>query len=426
MTIDTQALPCNIEAEQSLLGALLIQNDLLYSLPAALSPSTFFEPVHERIFTAIREVIARGGKADPVILKPRFDSDPSLADIGGGGYLGKLAVKSVVVTNAVGLAEAICDLATRRRIIAACHEAIGLARDLTDDSLAGDVASALASRLDADASEAGRYRIRTEREVTEELYERIKSQRFAQRFGTGFPKLDTAMDGGLYAGKLYGIVGRKKHGKTMLASSISTNLQKSECRHVFLALEMGSTEIHQRAVAGELDCFESVFRSGYGESERFLDRLAEYVRNTQSYRMYLDAPGLSFSELRHLLPALIRRHKLTGFVLDCWQLVGGKAKNMSTAEHLDAVAQWLAECCKKYSVWGLVTAQENQDENTRGGEGLRMAVDQLYRIGKSDVGSAYIWLDMMETRYTGWQGVGQEGQPALQLSPKFTHFEQMT
>ena len=97
--------------------------------------------------------------------------------------------------------------------------------------------------------------------------------------------------------------------------------------------------------------------------------------------MYLDAPGLSFADLRHLFPAMIRRYKLTGFVLDCWQLVGGKGKGMSTSEHLDAVAQWLAECCKRYRVWGLVTAQENQDDNTRGGEGIRLAVDQLYRLG---------------------------------------------
>ena len=103
--------------------------------------------------------------------------------------MGKLAVKAAAGTNVVILAESICDLATRRRIIAACHEAIGRARDLTDDSLAGDIAAGLTSRLDADGSEAGRYRIRTEREVTEELYERIKSQQFAQRFGTGFPKL---------------------------------------------------------------------------------------------------------------------------------------------------------------------------------------------------------------------------------------------
>ena len=68
-------------------------------------------------------------------------------------------------------------------------------------------------------------------------------------FQTGIEKLNQAMEGGMYAGKLYGIVGRKKMGKTMLAGTISTNLQQSGVKHLYLALEMGSEEIHQRNMA---------------------------------------------------------------------------------------------------------------------------------------------------------------------------------
>jgi hypothetical protein len=71
-----------------------------------------------------------------------------------------------------------------------------------------------------------------------------------------------------------------------------------------------------------------------------------------------------------------------------------------------------------------VLAQENQDENTRGGEGLRLACNQLYHISKRDVSTTDAWLEMMETRYTPWTGVGKEHYPSLRLSEKGTHFEE--
>ena len=100
-------------------------------------------------------------------------------------------------------------------------------------------------------------------------------------------------------------------------------------------------------------------------------------------------------------------------------------RGKSTAVHLDEVAQWLAECCKKYKVWGLVTAQENQDENTRGGEGIRLACDQLYRICKKDESVVEAWVEMMETRYTRWQNAGDELNPSLIMHDNGTHYEQL-
>ena len=208
---------------------------------------------------------------------------------------------------------------------------------------------------------------------------------------------------------------------TMLAGSISHNLQASGQRHMYLALEMGSDEIHQRSLARQIGCNEEVFRLGVHKSLQL--KIAEYVNYAKNYRLYLDAPSLGFDDLRHLLPQYIKKYNLKGFILDSWQLVQGKRKGQSTAEHLDEVAQYLAEVCKKYSVWGVATAQENQDENTRGGEGLRLAVDQLYRICKKDVEDVEAWLEMMETRYTRWQNVGEENNPSLLMASGGTHYE---
>ena len=260
-SLDTNPLPpSNVDAEQAVLGAILMDNDVLYSMPPALTADSFYEPLHQRLFAAIRDTVDRGGRAEPIGLKARFDADPSLADIGGGRYTGKLILHAATPSDAAALAESICDLATRRRIIEACQKAIGQAHDLSMDATAGDIASSLSGKLDNDAAEAGRYRIRTEREVTAELYDRMKSRRFTPRLPPACRNWTPQWTAVSIAGKLYGLVGRKKHGKTMLASSISTNLKSAGTRHLFLALEMGSTEIHQRTLAGEIGCYESAFR----------------------------------------------------------------------------------------------------------------------------------------------------------------------
>ena len=92
--------------------------------------------------------------------------------------------------------------------------------------------------------------------------------------------------------------------------------------------------------------------------------------------------------------------KITGIIFDYWQLVSGKDKRKSTAEHLDEVAQWIADYCRRGILWSIVMGQINQEGNTRGGEGMRLAFDQVYQIHRPDLGKSETWIAMMETRYT--------------------------
>lgn len=417
--------PANVEAEQALLGALMIRNDVLFAMPQ-MRADCFSEPLHGRIFDAICKKVETGHVANPITLKPIFDQDPALLDLGGGGYLAKLVGVSIIVNNIDDYVRVILDCAHRRQIIKTCYDTVAQAANMDNEMTAGDIAAQLALESDRANESVTRYKIIGEREISESIYDQMKNRLFATPISTGMHRLDDSMGGGLFRGKLYGLMGRKKHGKTMLAGTISNHLQLAGEKHCFLALEMGSREIHQRSLAAIIGCAESSFRAGFGEHEdHYLKTLADYVLTAKRARTYIDAPGLRFSDLRSLLPSLIRKHGLSGFVLDSWQLVKGKKDRQSEVDHLDDVAQWLAECVKKYDVWGLVTSQENQNENTRGGEGLRLACDQCYKIGKKDASSAFAWLDMMETRYTEWRGVGSKDDPALCLSEKFTHFEEV-
>ena len=98
--------------------------------------------------------------------------------------------------------------------------------------------------------------------------------------------------------------------------------------------------------------------------------------------LYEDAPGLTFDGLKDMVSRAVAKGKIKGYILDYWQLVGGKPKNKNTAEHLDEVAQWIADFARKHNIFAVVAAQINQEGNTRGGEGIRLAFDQVYQINR--------------------------------------------
>ncbi|MCH8173227.1 MAG: replicative DNA helicase, partial [Proteobacteria bacterium] len=113
-----KALPHNLEAEQALLGALLINNTAAEKVQGFLFPEHFFEPVHGRIYEAIVKLVERGQTADPIKLKPYFEDDPALEDVGGASYIVRLAGSAPTIFNPEDYARTIYDLALRRDLIA--------------------------------------------------------------------------------------------------------------------------------------------------------------------------------------------------------------------------------------------------------------------------------------------------------------------
>ena len=88
---EIQAAPHNIEAEQALLGALLVNNDVYDRVSSIIEPHHFYDPLHGRIFETAGRRIAKNALATPVTLKPFFEADPAMAEIGGPAYLARLA-----------------------------------------------------------------------------------------------------------------------------------------------------------------------------------------------------------------------------------------------------------------------------------------------------------------------------------------------
>ena len=131
-----RTLPHNIEAEQALLGAMLINNEVASRVSAFLQLEHFFQPIHGRIYDAAQKIVERGQRADPVTLKHYFESDDALADIGGAQYLARLAGSAVTIINAEDYGRTVHDLFLRRELIRLGEDIVNTAFDFRVDAAA--------------------------------------------------------------------------------------------------------------------------------------------------------------------------------------------------------------------------------------------------------------------------------------------------
>lgn len=396
--------------EQQILGTFLRYPD---SMKAAdgLDGSWFYDEIHRVIYAELIKQLSNN----------QVISVPALAmAVGNPSYVASL-VSAPSLLDVAGAISVLSELASRRLIdLLTKHVSLALdggcssaeALQILNPLITGD---SLETRSMHDAGQ-----------VTEEILSDLMTD--VEPFKTGIQKLDECMDGGMYPRKAYGIAARKKVGKTIMLGTISHNLNIAGVKHLFICGEMGEKEIHQRVLSRVLQIYPSAFRTGYADRPDIINKIRNYLKEAPKNAIYLDAPGITFDKLKHAVVTAHMRHGIKGFILDYWQLVAGKGGRDSEAYHLGEVAQWIAEIGRKLNLFSLTAAQINQDGNTRGGEGMRLAFDQVYHLqpigeGEGDITMPGRWLEMMDTRYTPWMNVGDKQYAGLMLNEKGLYFE---
>lgn len=142
------------------------------------------------------------------------------------------------------------------------------------------------------------------------------------------------------------------------------------------------------------------------------------------YCCYANVPGCQFDRLQRICAAAVYRLRIEGLILDYWQLVGGQPRGQSRADHLENVAQWVAEFVKKHGIWAIVLGQINQNGNTRGSEGSQLAFDQVYDICRQEDGPR-AWLECRASRYTAANDVGTPAEPAYEIMSCGPYFAEL-
>src|SRR5437763_11748432 len=220
-----RAAPHNIEAEQALLGAILVNNEALYRVSDFLEPQHFFEPIHRQIYDISRSLIRMGKLASPVTLKTFLPADLDIAGLKLGQYLARLAAEATTIINAVDYGRTVYDLAIRRELIGIGEEMVNVAYDAPVDFAPRDQIEDAERRL-YDLAETGRYGGGFQKFETALTTAVDMAARAYQREGklsglaTGLTDLDAKM-GGLQASDLIIVAGRPGMGKTAFAPNIA-------------------------------------------------------------------------------------------------------------------------------------------------------------------------------------------------------------
>lgn len=394
------------ETEQLVLAAALNLPQGYALTVGRCDANDFFDATHAALFTEIADRRTHGRAVDAALLREVADKMEAEGQTGARALLAHLSGTLVVPANISGYAEELRTLARRRRLMEVGLTAIQLA-DRAENI--DDVVSATIAEVERLVSD-GKARNRSEvlRQVVGSL------ERPGAIFSTGLPSLDRAMGGGLEVGRVYAIAGRGKAGKSMLAGTISHNLNRRGVKHAYAALEMGAAEIETRKIAHDLGTNSLALRGQVGTA--LLGRVGTYAAEAPDNMIYIDMPGGTVQQLRAEVMAARHRHRCTGVIVDYWQLIGGRDRAMSEEEHLRRVAEWLAAAAKRLGIWVLVLAQlaDDGEATAVSRTGLSRNADQLYFI-RGEADSPCRWLEMKLSRFTPVADVGGPDLPAFRI-----------
>lgn len=332
--------PYNTDAEQALLGAILINNAAYIRVSEFLQPDHFGNAMHGRIFAAIAKVIESGQRADAVTLKGPFDQDAALATIGGSQYLGRLAAAAATIINAEDYARIVHDLHLRRELIALGENVVNDAfRQDLDDPAREQIERAEKKLFDLATigqTETG-FRVFSTALTSAINNAHAAFKRSPKTVGvaTGFVDLDRML-GGLHPSDLIILAARPSMGKTALATNIAFNsakkykpLHTSDGRKSaedgavvgFFSLEMSADQLATRILAEESGTSSDRIRRGDIRGEDF-DRFIAVSQRLQTLPLFIDdTPALSVSALRTRARRLMRQQGLGLIVVDYLQLL---------------------------------------------------------------------------------------------------------
>ena len=368
--------PSNIEAEQALLGALLVNNDAMQYIGDRLHPEHFYEPVHGRIFEAIQKFNNKGLIANPVTLKHYFDQDEALADIGGGAYLAKLAGLAVMVFNISDYSQMIYDLALKRQLIGIGEEVVNVAYEHQIDIAAGEQIEAAEQKLfNLSAEGTGDRGFRA---IKHSLVGAIRQAEHAYRHDgvvgvtTGLLEMDKML-GGLQKSDLLILAGRPSMGKNALATNIAYNACKALAQEAvdkglsakeagsvgFFSLEMSSEQLSTRLLSSASRLNSSSIFKGTINSEQFA-HLVRVSNEMASMPFFIDdTPALSIAGLRTRARRLKRMHNLKMLVVDYLQLLRGsnlRAQD-NRVQEVSEITQGLKAVAKELDIPVLALSQ---------------------------------------------------------------------
>ena len=415
--VQGRALPANLEAEAAFLGAVLIDNRVLEELNAPLRPEHFFVPLHQRIYDRITTLVDRQMVVTPVTLKPYFEGDEALSQLGGTAYLAQLTADGQGLLAPRELAQQLYDLALLR-------ELVSVGRELVESAL--DTSEEVEPLRQIERAEAALYR------VAEGASEGNEAQAFRQSSLTAIQQIEKALNsgghisgrttgltdlngkiGGLHDSDLIILAGRPAMGKTSLATNIAFNCAERFRRDMadgidpkksvgaptaFFSLEMSADQLATRILAEQAEISSERLRMGKISHDDF-QRISRASQTLNDLPLYIDdTPALTIGALRTRARRLKRRHDIGLIVVDYLQLLQGSGRaNDNRVNEISEISRGLKTLAKELSVPVIALSQLSRAVESR--EDKRPQLADLRESGSIEQDADMVWFIFREEYY---------------------------
>ena len=361
-------LPNNIEAEQSVIGSILVSNDILDDVSPIINYTKFYDPIHQKIFLAIENLISKGMLANPITLKNYFENDKNLIELEGHEYLVKITKFSTSLRQAIEYAKIIYDMHVRRELIKISETTIDNASNKNID-LPGEKIIEDSEKLLFDLAERGSFSksfIKFDAALNQTI--EMASKAFKSTEGiVGVPTGLTALDdrlGGLHNQDLVIIGGRPSMGKTALATNIAFHAAKNiqdkglKSSVAFFSLEMSSEQLSTRILSEQSRIKSNDIRRGKISEEQF-DKFIETSKNISELPLYIDeTPAISIAAISNRARRIKRLFGCELVVVDYIQLM--RATNIRSegrVQEISEITQGLKALAKELNVPVLAVSQ---------------------------------------------------------------------
>lgn len=366
-----RSAPHNLEAEQQLLGAIMLNNDAALKVSGFLLPAHFHNPAHQRIYESILQLIERGSLANAITLKAYFENDGSLTKVGGFNYLLDLTRDAASILDVEEYGRVVHDLAMRRDIIRIGEEIVLSAYDNKvqepAERLIENAEHELFRLAETGTPDKGFVTFGRALSFSQEMINAAYSKGGLSGVTTGLLDLDRQL-GGLHRSDLIILAGRPSMGKTALATCMAFNAAKAYhdtggkdgARVAFFSLEMSAEQLATRILAEQTSIASEKLRKGEITSDLFIERIVPMVRDLERIPLFIDDTGaLSIAALRTRARRLKRTEGLDLIVIDYLQLMrpSGMQKNDNRQQEISEITQSLKALAKDLDVPVLALSQ---------------------------------------------------------------------
>ena len=358
-------LPNNIEAEQSVIGSILLSNEIFDEISLLISSKNFYDPMHQKIFEAIESLIYKGMLANPITLKNHFENEKDELNI--PEYLVKITKFSTSSRQSIEYSKLVYDLYVKRELIKISDNIIDTAKlnDLNNDGqqIIQDFEKSLFDLAEKGSFSSSIVKFdEAMRQTIEMASNAYKNEEGIVGVPSGLKDLDDRL-GGMHKSDLIIIAGRPSMGKTALATNIAFNAAKNiqdkgeKSCIAFFSLEMSSEQLSTRILAEQSRIKSNDIRRGKISEDQF-DKFIETSKNIADLPLYIDeTPAISIVALSNRARRIKRIHGLDMIVVDYIQLMKGTNFKDGRVQEISEITQGLKALAKELSVPVLALSQ---------------------------------------------------------------------